>query len=524
METSERWLTTGLRSIMSQGVLTPCEIFTARHGLRFLKAVAEISYFSKYGAYKTSSDYMIFIDNLVHTVVGDRAFCQLMRFNHNYSTLFLSLCDAGLNVLAQSPRVASNIMKIAEFYLDSSPERPPFRTLDLIYGLNNIGYSSDLLHWKYALSCGSTSSIKRVQKIDIHDAYALTHTIFYVTDFGRESYHENSDLLATIVFKLKQLSWQAEAVDNIDLLSEYVLCFGYLNLIDDEVRHFVDIIARKQRPSGCWDGPVPMNDALTELGIPKDLHEFYTNYHTTMLAWQAIKVESRERQKAPERKFLGRGVPLDPSPAFFGRALQELDDAILHQGAGIDLTFVIWFAHILGFGYGEIVDGIRNEIEHTEVDEESPGIRKLTLLIDYPNYLVREEVLGDFMSEEGLVDLRLQTPDDIWNFAILLSKCERVKRASLVCKHLSISHTTNKSIFVRLVVLGVVFKVLSDFEISVHAAEIESLYSYDGEFLWIAPHTLDTFHLNSGLLGKLLLHYFSDRNCRGRSPIRGTLG
>jgi len=490
-DVSETWLLDNLREAMSLGRNGPGELFTAPHGIRLLKAISEISYFGLYGSFNVSSAFLQSLKELLAPILGSSSFFSLMRFNTDYAPLFLSLCDVGFRFQILDHSSERRVQKLCKIIFETGPERVPFRYLDMLYGLNNLGFEVSAELREKVLSWGCLSSLGRLRNVGPSDAYALTHNIFYLTDFGRNPDELEDAVLHEVAPVLKRLSYNAVLQNDMDLLSEYVLCFGYLQSVDEEVLEFSNELQSRKQPEGYWLGPIDMKSSLNELKVSPTLHAFYSHYHTTLLAWQATKVNAEPRRAETRCRLLDSKSPEQIGFIDNDDVIAEIN-AIVQSGVGSsDFSFVIWIANQLGFGFEAIIDDIAKQLSALSMGQHSPSIDNLRLIT------ARGSVVG---SENS--DREFMTINDVWEYARWLSNEHSESRARSVRKRLYREYERNRGIYIRVLALGVIFKVFSISELNSELSYVDSLYSPEGEFLWRENSEKTAAHsVNSGLVG-----------------------
>jgi hypothetical protein len=506
---AETWLLLNLQNAASlEG--TPSDVLLRPHGLRFLKALTEISYFGIYGSVCTSDHFILSIREMLTPFVQHPNFFSFMRFNTDCSSLFLSLCDVGFRLDLLDGAATSNIQKLCEILSETGPERVPFRQLDLLHGLDNLGYPIDVSLREMALKTGCFANTKRLQNLTSADGYALTHNIFYLTDFGRSPQCVDPQLLPDVQQALQHLSAIAVSEQNMDLLSEYLLCIGYLNLVDEGTRENCRLLSAFQQRDGSWLGPVEMGSALKKLEVPLQLHPFYSNYHTTLLAWQAQKVIAgigtlRTREARPLCQ------PFQPT--HWTDIINEIRLISSSGEMSSDFSFVIWVANRLGFGFQQEIDELRVELFKIKSWEGLPSVENLRL------------VAGLACSQPddpcGHDEPRVETCYDIWEVAHVLARKNRDQSLPRLLKNrLSVESQRNRGAYVRLLALGVIFDIFPIISLENELAYVETLYSPSGEFFWRRRVSPDS--TNTAIIGKLLLKAFHEPPTNLRTTVRNS--
>lgn len=118
-------------------------------------------------------------------------------------------------------------------------------------------------------------------------AYAITHEVFYVTDFGFNK--ERMDLDIKLFLRKWLVSWIRIFVgqNNWDLAAEFLMvaeCIDFIDGIDD---YFL-LLVKQQHENGFIPSPPNSGLALFKETDSIGEREFLTNYHTTLVSIMAI--------------------------------------------------------------------------------------------------------------------------------------------------------------------------------------------------------------------------------------------
>jgi hypothetical protein len=165
---------------------------------------------------------------------------------------------------------------------------PYWRRLDLDLAFYNLGISK-----KFYPKQEATWAYNQPEPwlIDNDSAYALTHEVFYLTDFG-----EMADYLhkKTAEYLKQWLStWRQIFLmdDNLDIYTELLmvsLCIGNLDKLDDEF----SVLDREVRRHGYIPGPENSGKNLMENIRDSARIKFLENYHTTLVGMMAYCMNS----------------------------------------------------------------------------------------------------------------------------------------------------------------------------------------------------------------------------------------
>ncbi|MGY4991761.1 DUF6895 family protein [Streptomyces nigrescens] len=186
-------------------------------------------------------------------------------------------------------------------------ERIPYRQLDLLHTLelcdvpHTLPAVDDVL--PFTLLCNRPNVVKLTDR----DIYALTHTLFYATDFGlREPRWPRDFDPDTVVELLEALLVLTLGQQNADLVGELLCCLLCLGVRDsEEGRRAWEFLTAVQEADGRVNGP----PGVVHPGLA-DGDEAYrhwaTGYHTTIVAALAAlldrspRVVRRPRPAAPK--------------------------------------------------------------------------------------------------------------------------------------------------------------------------------------------------------------------------------
>ncbi|MGC2656808.1 MAG: hypothetical protein WA324_02450 [Bryobacteraceae bacterium] len=181
-----------------------------------------------------------------------------------------------------------------------SVEMIPFRALDRLYFLKLAGLSvtrRGMIRWYRKTTLGA----RRDAVFNLDDAYSVTHTVFYMCDFGRSHTLFDETESARVLIALESLLVHSWRIRNWDLMGEVLAamtCLG-VDREDPLVREAEITYYEAYRP----DGTMPPNQAVQrrQRNRPKprskaDLREssyFSDCYHSTLvfLLFAAINLQ-----------------------------------------------------------------------------------------------------------------------------------------------------------------------------------------------------------------------------------------
>ncbi|MGE7437588.1 DUF6895 family protein [Kitasatospora sp. NPDC001175] len=222
-------------------------------------------------------------------------------------------------------------------------ERVPFRQLDLLHTLELSGIDHGMpavgAVLPFSLFCADPS----VLKLSDGDIYAITHTVFYATDFGRRVPRWPTGFdLSRAVEMLESLSLLCRRKENADLVAELLCCLLCLRIHDSpEVARAWAFLADVQEPSGRVAGPDGVLPPELQNG-DAEYRDWATGYHTTIVAALAGHLARdpavlRQASPSPARSIGkgGLGHAIRRATAWLAEAALEVsfDDAVPAAGA-----------------------------------------------------------------------------------------------------------------------------------------------------------------------------------------------
>lgn len=277
---AEEWLLDGIRARLSHTIKEPGAVY-----FRSLKALCEIAYLEYCVLCTPSSRIQAALSPLLWELMHNPEFLSLVRHNTEHANLFIPLLTAALSTgMDYEKGLRHDLENLLYQSSRSTKEKLPFRHIDLLHGLYRLtgqtGYLKKIAH---CAQFGCLGSEGQLSALSLSDEYAITHTIFYVCDFGRLEWQDSImpvDKLEAVLATLADI-----AVDNNDndILGEYLLCQQYIGVHEEHFLQNLRWLATRQDAAGFWSGPTKLATKLRDEGFAAEDMEFFEHYHTTIV-------------------------------------------------------------------------------------------------------------------------------------------------------------------------------------------------------------------------------------------------
>jgi len=168
---------------------------------------------------------------------------------------------------------------------DLSFERTPFRYMDLKYSLNQAGIKDNLPNYKDIYNETLLGKGLSAYYFTPMSMYSITHTIFYLTNMGRNDKYLS--LLKNKKGVLRNLLTENIIRNDLDILAEVLMCCFFVGLENDEetlelIIYGVNFIAANQLSDGSFPAPIESKTFLDNKG------KFSLRYHTTLVCIGAL--------------------------------------------------------------------------------------------------------------------------------------------------------------------------------------------------------------------------------------------
>lgn len=263
------------------------------------KALAELAllvvYRVKVDPTPLEADYLTALAH-IERVFAHRSYREAIARDHRSFLLYaftyaaLKLCDRA------TPDDDWLIAQALAARLPLIVERIPYRQLDLLHFLHLVGVASHGPSFAAIFPQTLLAGRPNVVEVKDDDAYAITHALFYMTDFGLRpadwaqafDVADAADLVAALMRRYLVLG-------NADLTAELVasaLCLGVR--VAPEIDEAWRFMRAAQLADGRVAGPAGFVDEAKaeELGGPA-YREWITSYHTTMVVALAALMARR---------------------------------------------------------------------------------------------------------------------------------------------------------------------------------------------------------------------------------------
>lgn len=288
VDLAEEWIANCIRS----GYLE-LEGETSKRFFRKVKALCELSFLEYCVSNNPSKVLRAELSSHLVKMMESSKLLSLIRHNLEHSALFVPILIAYCEENSLSPEQAYDVETLVRLIYRHSKERLPFRQLDVLHGLYRL--TGDHFFYEELLARAQFTSLGKPEypfDISPQDDYAITHTIFYVTDFGRQPWPSCLPPTPVIEDILDSLSYVAETDENLDLLAEYAMCRQYLQCKGGRLDEELKILRSNQNGEGIWFGPADLSAKLASENFEKSQYCFYQNYHTSLLAKHVLQEDN----------------------------------------------------------------------------------------------------------------------------------------------------------------------------------------------------------------------------------------
>lgn len=222
--------------------------------------------------------------NCVTSVASRASYKELAARDRRAFLLYAPTCGALRLAGCDDPEFRWTVEAIAGGRCAAAFEHLPFRHLDLLHTLDTAGIehtlprAEDVLPFTTLLADPSTIEIRE------SDAYAITHTVFYASDFGTKNpTWPASCNSARVVALLDALLMLYRVRGNSDLVAELICSHACLGVHGTRgLASAWEYLSDLQYPDGRVPGP-PGIVAPEDAGGETDSQEWQSSYHTTLV-------------------------------------------------------------------------------------------------------------------------------------------------------------------------------------------------------------------------------------------------
>lgn len=291
IEKSLEWLCLGSERWLS------LEQHSEKAEFRRLKAICELSFIT---ALLPKNALVNRLAQIVGVSLKEAAqngrFLTALWHQPQHANLYLPLLYSLLHQDELSLPEQHDLSRIIKWLRLSHKERQPFRSLDFLYSCSLLTGSSvyrDEMIETASFGCLS-SETEFVGFVD-GDEYAVTHSVFYLSSFGAWEWPFSVDHRVATETLLEALSLEALEQNNWDLYAEY--CCAHVMLRGTRTHSEISAcpgisvfpLLNAQNSDGSWPGPIELKNKLKDEGFTSSgERQFYTHYHTTLVAWMAL--------------------------------------------------------------------------------------------------------------------------------------------------------------------------------------------------------------------------------------------
>jgi hypothetical protein len=229
------------------------------------------------------NSFILFVHNIWRRPVYQERVVRNQESLRLYAMIYINLllCDA----------VDRSFCEIIQRVLDqgyaTSVENVPFRAIDIRHMLDSVGFKHNLPSYDFLYQQTLLAKVPPILYLADLDVYTITHTLFYLSDFGFHSISAIPDeQIPTICWMAGSLLGLYLRQKNWDLVSELLLCCRCLRwpppvVFDAAWKSLLDA----QLPDGSIPGPHFSEEEMKKLdGLERSKYCFEKNYHTTLVS------------------------------------------------------------------------------------------------------------------------------------------------------------------------------------------------------------------------------------------------
>lgn len=194
------------------------------------------------------------------------------------STLYANFASAGFS----NHRLESLLRYLSSSANTHSIEFPTWRRLDLYHGCAQLG----LMNFPSQPELGTwLSGFPEPWMISEDTAYAVTHEVFYISDFGRLPSRINDEIRSYLRLWIPAWLRIYSCDTNCDLFAEFLMVAACVGISHEGM--WVDLQGC-QNSDGFFPGPGQSAENLLSSQMPQERRIFLQNYHTTLVCLMAM--------------------------------------------------------------------------------------------------------------------------------------------------------------------------------------------------------------------------------------------
>jgi hypothetical protein len=217
---------------------------------------------------------------------------QIIRSSNRFvSSLipFATICCSLYKCKYEIKPLSDILSKLVETRYPILRDLPPSRLMDLCYSLDTMSISNSFP--KVASLFKKTLLAKNppILYLSQLDVYAITHIIFYLSNFGLRKIEE------TTTSQMHYICWLIDALmglflyqKNWDIVAELLMCHQCLNFYSEPLCSIAwNNLMRTQKEDGSLTGATSTGLTINDEIKGSNNYEFKENYHTTIVTLAA---------------------------------------------------------------------------------------------------------------------------------------------------------------------------------------------------------------------------------------------
>jgi hypothetical protein len=213
---------------------------------------------------------------------------QIVRSSNRFvSSLvpFATICCSLYKCKYEIKPLSDILYKLIEIKYPILRDLPPSRLMDLRYSLDAMSISNSLPKMASLFKKTLLAKNPPILYLSQFDVYAITHIIFYLSNFGLRKIEEMS------ISQMHYVRWLIDALmglflyqKNWDIVAELLMCYQCLNFYSQPLCSIAwNNLMRTQKKDGSFTGATsPGLTIKDEIKEPIN-YEFRENYHTTIV-------------------------------------------------------------------------------------------------------------------------------------------------------------------------------------------------------------------------------------------------